>query len=267
MAKLGLSVGSKDDAVRIGTLLLQTGQIHRSEVKDKRKRMLEPVRSNIFCDDGYYFWLYEGSKFKRNVMLTMLIIVFTALCMFPIWTMWSKVYIWYISVTFLIFIVGLSTVRMLLFGILYCFGFDFWILPNLFVDELGFMDSITPVYSFARGKDSSEWTYRIATLVFFVGFGAWIYSQPTDYDEFLAQGQDFMDGLYSGTLLSDTAQTDKENIDKVIPNLEELERLEREAEEAERAEDTILEGCIGDEDADETEEEENMDDDARDEDA
>ena len=177
MAKLGLSVGSKDDAVRIGTLLLQTGQIHRSEVKDKRKRMLEPVRSNIFCDDGHYFWLYEGSKFKRNVMLTMLIIVFTALCMFPIWPMWSKVYIWYISVTFHSHRWSLHRTHAPL-GILYCFGFDFWILPNLFVDELGFMDSITPVYSFARGKDSSEWTYRIATLVFFVGFIQ--DSQPAD---------------------------------------------------------------------------------------
>lgn len=258
MEKAGLSPESKEEAARIGTLLLQNGQIHRSEVKDKRKRLLEPVRSNVFADDGYYFWIYQGSTLKRNVLLGILITCFLSLTLFPVWPVAAKVAIWYVSVTLLVFIVGLSTVRLLVFGILYTVGIDFWILPNLFIDELSFMESITPVYSLERGTDKSEWVYRIATLAFFIGFGIWVYNQPTDFDEFVSESKGFMDDLYAGTLLSDVAQADKEKIDRVIPTIQELEEQERLERESEEAENSILDDLL---DADEAEEDEDEDED------
>ena len=47
----------------------------------------------------------------------------------------------------------------------------------------------------------------------------------SEFDDFVNAGKKFSEDLFDGTLLSDTSQADKDNIDKVIPTVEELEKM------------------------------------------
>lgn len=101
-------------------------------------------------------------------------------------------------------------------------GYDFWFLPNLFDESLGFVDSFKPVISFEKTKDG-QLMYRLGVGVAFFGFCWWAATQPSEFDGYVKAQGDFIKDLYAGTLLSDVSQTDKENIDK--PKMESLEDL------------------------------------------
>jgi len=101
-------------------------------------------------------------------------------------------------------------------------GYDFWFLPNLFDESLGFVESFKPVISFEKTKDG-QLMYRLGVGVAFFGFCWWAVTQPSEFDGYVKAQGDFIKDLYAGTLLSDVSQTDKENIDK--PKMESLEDL------------------------------------------
>ena len=88
---------------------------------------------------------------------------------------------------------------------------------------------------YADDEGSAMRYYRVATLVCLAGIGYWIYTQPTEYDDYVAGLQGFTDDLYAGNLLSDMSQQSKDNIDK--PKYQSLrDILFEEAEEAAEAE-------------------------------
>lgn len=155
-------------------------------------------------------------------MTTILIIGFLCCVCFPIWPNFLKVFAWYMSVSFLIFIFFLITSRGLLFMFVWILGYDFWFLPNLFDESLGFVESFKPVISFEKTKDG-QLMYRLGVGVAFFGFCWWAVTQPSEFDGYVKAQGDFIKDLYAGTLLSDVSQTDKENIDK--PKMESLEDL------------------------------------------
>jgi translocation protein SEC62 len=126
------------------------------------------------------------------------------------------------SVSFLIFIFFLVTFRGFLFLFVWILGFDCWFLPNLFDEQLGFLDSFKPVISFERTKEG-QLMYRIGIAVAFSSFCWWAVTQPSEFDGFVSAQGDFIKDLYAGTLLSDVSQKDKENIDK--PRMDSLEDL------------------------------------------
>ena len=43
--------------------------------------------------------------------------------------------------------------RLILFALVWCFGCDFWLYPNLLDEYAGVLDSFKPVYSFAKRAD------------------------------------------------------------------------------------------------------------------
>jgi hypothetical protein len=57
-------------------------------------------------------------------------------------------------------------------------GYEFWILPRLFDESLTFYDSFRPGYTF-EATASGQGYYRITLLLMFLGFVAWVMSQPT----------------------------------------------------------------------------------------
>ena len=139
-------------------------------------------------------------------------------------------------------------------------GFEFWILPNLFDEDLGFVDSFKPLYSAERTK-SGQLIYRVGIAVAFFSFSYWAVTQPSEFDGFVAAQGDFIKDLYAGTLLSDMSQNDKENIDKPkMPSLEDLlKNLDSDDEDEEKTEeetvDELLENLMDiEEDIDEDEE-------------
>ena len=63
-----------------------------------------------------------------------------------------KVGVWYLSVTFLLIMIGFIIVRLFVFGACWIAGYDFWILPNFFDEEASIMQSVTARTSAVRGE-------------------------------------------------------------------------------------------------------------------
>ncbi|KAI9923165.1 hypothetical protein PsorP6_002710 [Peronosclerospora sorghi] len=231
---------TKVDAYSVGHALLQFSYIHRSERDANNKKVLKPTSKQDFAPDGYYTWMYEGSKTLRNIMTAFLIIGFLTVTCFPIWPQWAKVALWYMSVTFLIFVAIFVVVRLFIFFILWMIGYEYWLLPNIFDDNLSVADSFVPLYSL-RATDPSERIYRIVGFVAFTCFCVWVLNQPTDFDEYMELTKQFTDDIYSGKLLSDMSQKDQDNIDGVkVPDLEDLLRDDEDDEDQDAKVSKIL---------------------------
>jgi len=171
------------------------------------------------------------------MMTTLLIMGFLFCVCFPIWPNFLKVFAWYMSVSFLLLIFFLVTFRGLIFLFVWILGYDFWFLPNLFDEQLGFVDSFKPLYSFEKTKEG-QLMYRIGIAVAFFSFCWWAVTQPSEFDGFVSAQGDFIKDLYAGTLLSDMSQADKENIDK--PKMESLEDLLKNLESSDDPEEELL---------------------------
>lgn len=179
-------------------------------------------RIRDFDESGYFVWVYEGDKTMSHLMTTALIVGFLFCVCFPIWPTFLRVFVWYLSVTLLLFIFFLITSRALLFLFVWIVGFDCWFLPNLFDETLSFVDSFKPVYSFEPTKPG-QLPYRLGVGIAFFSFCYWAVTQPSEFDGFVSAQGDFLKDLYAGTLLSDMSQEQKENIDK--PKVQSLDDL------------------------------------------
>ena len=155
------------------------------------------------------------------LMTGALIVCALLMALQPVWPMYIRVFVWYLAVTFLLFIFGLVISRALLFLFIWIVGYEFWFLPNLFDETLGFYESFVPVYSFEPTKAGQLWI-RLSVAVAFGSFCYWAVTQPSEFDDFVQGQGDFLKDLYEGKLLSDMSQQDKENIDRPKMSLEDL---------------------------------------------
>mmetsp|Transcript_23274 Transcript_23274/g.64893 ORF Transcript_23274/g.64893 Transcript_23274/m.64893 type:complete len:331 (-) Transcript_23274:1988-2980(-) len=226
------------------------------------KGELGMMRVRDFDEAGYFTWVYEGDKTMSHLMTSALVMGFLFCVCFPIWPTFLRVFVWYLSVSFLLFIFFLITSRALLFLFVWILGWDCWFLPNLFDESLGFIDSFKPWISIEKTK-AGQLPYRIGVAVAFSSFCYWAVTQPSEFDGFVSAQGDFLKDLYAGTLLSDMSQEDKENIDK--PKMQSLEDLLKDLDtpepegvddlEDEANLDSMLDNLIDDEeDIDEDEE-------------
>jgi translocation protein SEC62 len=223
------------------------------------------MRVRDFDEAGYFTWLYDGDKTYSHMMTAGLVLGFLFCVCFPIWPTFLRVFVWYMSVSLLLFIFFLITSRAAVFLSAWIIGWELWFLPNLFDESLGFVDSFKPVISCDPTKPG-QLPYRIGVGVGFLSFCYWAVTQPSEFDGFVAAQGDFLKDLYAGNLLSDTSQEQKENIDKPrIQSLEDLlkdldtdveEKLDLGDLDEEDELDSLLDNLIDDEeDIDEDEEE------------
>lgn len=84
--------------------------------------------------------------------------------------MWLKKGIWYISFYLLVFLIVTAILRVILWGILYHFGLEFWLFPNYFVDSNDPRDSFLPVWSFEVRDDATD----VGSILFRLVSGALI---------------------------------------------------------------------------------------------
>lgn len=87
--------------------------------------------------------------------------------MFQAWPLALKLAMWYISVVLLTVMVSLSfavyeclqftliIIRLVLFVAFWFCGYDFWLFPNLFDEELGVIDSFKPLHDLTYRSDSA----------------------------------------------------------------------------------------------------------------
>ena len=250
---LGKKGISEEEALAIGTAMLKEGLVIKAEQVDYKKKMIREVHgmpmAKYFDKEGFYVWQFEGSQAMRNFVLAVVVIAFVGLVLFPVWPQFAKVGVWYVSMTLLLLLFGFIVVRLVLFLALYSVGIDFWVLPNFFADDLGIMDSFRPLYSYQGPslKNIREtWPYRLIVVLALLGMAAWVFTQPTEFDVFLAQNRKFVDELYEGTLLADKSHKDKEQSDKlVVPDAATLERELAELEKLEAEEKADLASSTG----------------------
>lgn len=211
---------NRQDAIVVCRDLCKVQYLLRAEKRGKGELGMSRIRE--FDESGYFVWVYEGDKTMSHVMTMALIFGFLFCVCFPIWPTFLRVFVWYLSVSLLLFIFFLITTRALLFLFVWIVGFECWFLPNLFDETLSFTDSFKPIYSFEPTKPG-QLPYRMGTGIAFFSFCYWAVTQPSEFDGFVNAQGDFLKDLYAGTLLSDMSQEDKENIDK--PKMQSLDDL------------------------------------------
>lgn len=226
----------------------------KAKVSNKERKIIAPVlpKAKGPASDAktfkkeFYIWAYEGDESTRKMLLGGIIGLVIFFCLMPAWPRFMKVGVWYMSVTFLLLLIVFIVLRLLIWVTVWILtGWNLTIFPYIFIDNIpiseAFMPWSTVGNEFSRGslyadeEGSTMRYYRIATLVCLAGIGYWIYTQPTEYDDYVAGLQGFTDDLYAGNLLSDMSQQSKDNIDK--PKYQSLrDILFEEAEEAAEAE-------------------------------
>jgi translocation protein SEC62 len=229
----------RTDAINFCKLLLEKEYIVRVEKQAKGALELSPIKDFTDTEDGLYVWLFEGDKSYSNVMTGVMIAAFLACCMFPIWPSFVKVWIWYLSCTILVVTFVVIFVRLVVFIAVWIFGYDLWILPNLFDEGLGVAESFIPLVTFYKSENTTA-LFRLAVLGAFAGFFYWAVTQPTEFDGMIKAQSSFLEDLYSGNLLTDMSQQSKDDIDKpkvksLDDLLQELDAVDVEEEDAQEA--------------------------------
>lgn len=236
-----VKVEKTSDASYIGKEMLSRQFFHKSDKSGTSKglKMLVNSKQQAFDEGGVYTWLYSGRTKTSNALTVLIVVGFFLLVLFPVWPMSARVGVWYVSVTILLFLLGLIVVRLIVFCLCWLCGIEFWIFPNLFADDAGFMDSITPAHSFEHKGLKDQWQYRVVACVLVVIVGYWASNQDTDFDHYLQAQKEFVEDLYSGALLTHMSHNDLENIDNpnYIPRLDEILREEEEEEAQEKIEE------------------------------
>ncbi|KAL8435537.1 hypothetical protein ACSSS7_002464 [Eimeria intestinalis] len=153
--------------------------------RPKWPKRLAISQKQSFDANSFYCCVYEGSNRWQHFMLFCVIAAVLCVCMFPAWPLKLKIGLWYLSVVFLTLlqeqnsyyfihyppfrlpciavlgvlpIVGLFLIvlRLILFLLLWFVGYQFWLLPNLFNEDAGFIDSFIPLTEFQ--KTPGSWT-------------------------------------------------------------------------------------------------------------
>jgi len=227
-------ITTKEGAFAFCSRMCDEQHIYRAQKPPEGESALSVVRpdkNQFTLESGTrYTWMYQGKKGFSNFLTGALIVAFLACTCFPIWPKEAKVGVWYCSVTFLIIFFIISVIRALVFVIAWLFGWDFWILPRMFDDNLGFFESFVPLYSLSKDENESP-TLRVFTVCVFVAFTGWIYTQPTDFDGFLMAGRSFTEDLYEGKLLPDREAEAKQREEEALAKIPKIADLLKEDDE------------------------------------
>ncbi|CEP17683.1 hypothetical protein [Parasitella parasitica] len=134
-------------------------------------RILQPNPTQEVKEDGYYMWIWEGSKVKLYMGAAALVAVVLAGVLFPLWPTFLRLGVWYLSIGVLCLIglfFAIALVRLVLYIVTYpILPRGFWIFPNLF-EDVGIIDSFIPLYGFdpvkeKKSKSSSGESKTVAT--------------------------------------------------------------------------------------------------------
>jgi translocation protein SEC62 len=129
----------------------------KSEDPNKPKkwpdRLQRVPNSAGFDVDGFYIIHWEGDSGMRHFLLGLMVAAVLLVCMFPVWPIWAKIGIWYLSVAFLSLYFGVLILRMVVYALFWIVGVDFWIFPNINDEYAGFLDSFQPLYSWDKRSD------------------------------------------------------------------------------------------------------------------
>jgi translocation protein SEC62 len=168
LALEGKTPANEKDVERLGAELIQKGFCFKAAYKpvtaakegsDKKPKKwpdrLQRMSNQQFDCEAFYVIVYEGNTGWQHFMLALIIVGVLLATMWPVWPIWAKIGIWYLSVIFLSLYFGVLILRMIIYTAFWVVGFDFWIFPNLNDEYCGFLDSFKPLYSWEKRKDDA----------------------------------------------------------------------------------------------------------------
>ncbi|KAI8967960.1 translocation protein Sec62-domain-containing protein [Mycotypha africana] len=121
-------------------------------------RVLQVNPEQKVQEDGYYMWIWEGSKLKVYLGAIGLVAVILAAVLFPLWPNFLRLGVWYLSIAVLCLVglfFGIAIVRLILYCITWPFlPRGFWLFPNLF-EDVGIIESFIPLYGFDPVKEKA----------------------------------------------------------------------------------------------------------------
>jgi translocation protein SEC62 len=160
-------------------------------------------------DTGIYMIMEaeDGNKYQQLYLGLLIVVVLACMC-FRLWPLWLKKAIWYMSFYLLVFLIVTAIFRVILWGILYHFGFEVWLFPNYWIDSNDPRDSFLPVWFAEKREDMFEFRsiiFRIisGSLIVYMGYQFCLDEKNVEDLKDLAQngisdlfdyGQDFMIG-------------------------------------------------------------------------
>jgi hypothetical protein len=152
-------------------------------------------------NDRYYWLVEEGGGLSAGLVLTLILLLVFAMTLQSIWPPVVRTAIWYVAVTILLVIAGLTVLQLVVFSVCWLVGWEVWIVPNLWGEGY---NPFAPLYSVQRSEGSAV-IPRLALAGIIVAMFAWAYQQPSEVQAIFDTQRQIIDDLYSGKLLSDTA--------------------------------------------------------------
>ncbi|CAG8579134.1 1314_t:CDS:2 [Ambispora gerdemannii] len=140
-------------------LFLRVERSNSDSSQRNAPKILTICPAQMFAEDQYYVWLYEGSQLWTILGGIALIAVVFAGVMFPLWPAILRDTVWYLAVAVLALfgiLVIISVIRLILFIItMLILPRGIWIFPNLF-EDVGFVDSFIPLWAWDVPKKKEK---------------------------------------------------------------------------------------------------------------
>jgi translocation protein SEC62 len=139
----------------------------RQPKKAKTLMRVKVSKDRQFEASAYYIWLYDEPSSRIGTAVCVAGLV--ALTCYSLWPPIWKANLWHVSVTALIVIFCLLLARILLSGVAWLLGWQFWLLPRL-LDEttVSWGESFSPLV-FAERNQSDSYLCRGAAVLGIAG--------------------------------------------------------------------------------------------------
>jgi translocation protein SEC62 len=146
------------DAEDLLQQMLDYGVFIRS-VSSNGTKFLQPDLSRKWSEDALYAWVLESSQFWTFLGAFGLLLVSFGIVMYPLWPSSLRNLSWYVMmllVAFLVFLIVISIIRIIVFGITYfMLPPGIWIFPNLY-EDVSFIESFIPLYDWHKSENSEN---------------------------------------------------------------------------------------------------------------
>eukprot|EP00164_Ancoracysta_twista_P007408 GFYU01010515.1.p1 GENE.GFYU01010515.1~~GFYU01010515.1.p1 ORF type:complete len:412 (-),score=130.19 GFYU01010515.1:25-1176(-) len=141
----------------VADALLALGYFHRSDMKSEKQAKLVIAHSQEFAEEEFYTWVLPKSQTGTYLMSFGTIFGSLAFCMIKIWPLWLIILVWWISMILLVTLSSIMAIRIFVNVLCWSVGFrGVWLFPNMFDDELGFLESFTPLIARCQGPSVAE---------------------------------------------------------------------------------------------------------------
>lgn len=160
--KASFQVSSHQDAEELLQKMLDHGFFIRS-ISINGTKFLQPDLSRKWSEDALYAWVLESSQFWTLLGAFGLLLASFGIVMYPLWPASLRNLTWYammLVVAFLVFLVIISIVRIIVFGITYfMLSPGIWIFPNLY-EDVSFIDSFIPVWNWHKSETVQDLKHK-----------------------------------------------------------------------------------------------------------